>query len=133
MVIAWVYPAFKAGDHTAVFAHQEFLKIPGDRASGLGLGESVKGGSVRGHLVHQLKADAVVVGAEGFDLFDRAGLLGAEVIAREADHFEALLAVALVELLQTGVLLGEPALAGHIHDQQDAAVVGGQIAAGAIG
>ena len=61
---------------------------------------------------------AVGGGAEGLDFLQGAGLLGAEVVAGEAEHDQALGPVGLLQLLQAGVLAGEAAAAGHIHDQQ---------------
>ena len=108
--------AFEAVHHGAVPAHQELLEVPGNRSSGLGLGEGVKRRAAGSHLVHQLKGDAVGGAAEGLDLLQAAWLLAAEVIAGKADHLEALAAVALLQLLQAGVLAREAAAAGHVHD-----------------
>ena len=60
-----------------------------------------------------------------------AGLLLAELVAREAEHGEPLVAVGLLQALEALVLGGQPALRGHVdHQQRLAAVVaeGGRLA-----
>jgi sirohydrochlorin ferrochelatase len=57
--------------------------------------------------------------AEVLDLFVRAGLLAAELVAREAQDLEAARLAIPVERLETLVLRGEATLAGDIDDQQD--------------
>src|SRR5438128_417115 len=42
----------------------------------------------------------------------------AELIAGEAEHLETSAAVLAIEALEAGILRREPALAGHVHDQQ---------------
>ena len=49
---------------------------------------------------------------------ERARLLAAELVARHAEHREALVGVLLVQLLEALVLRGEPALRGHVHDEE---------------
>jgi hypothetical protein len=61
-------------------------------------------------LREQREADAVARLAEGGDLVGASGLLGSELVAREAEDGEALVGVLLVELLQTGVLRRETTL-----------------------
>ena len=75
------------------------------------------------HLPEEFEAGAVGGGAEALDLRQAAGLLTPEVIAGEAEHGQALVAEAVLQLLQTGVLAGEAAAAGHVHDQQHASGV----------
>jgi superfamily II DNA or RNA helicase len=55
--------------------------------------------------------------AELGDLLAGAGLLAEELVAGDADHGEPLAAVGLVQLLEPGVLRGEPALAGDVDDE----------------
>ena len=63
--------------------------------------------------------------AERLDLALVAGLLVAELVARETEHLEALRMELAVESLETGVLRREAALRRDVHDQQRlAAVVG---------
>jgi hypothetical protein len=75
--------------------------------------------------VHR-KLHAEVGGAEAGDLGIAARLLAGEVVGREAEHHQALVAVLLVELLQPFVLLGEAALGGHVDHQQHLAGVLGE-------
>ena len=49
---------------------------------------------------------------------DEPGLLATELVARHAEHREALVGVLLVQLLEALVLRGEPALGRHVHDEQ---------------
>ena len=74
----------------------------------------------------QREIDAVIHIAERLDFVVVAGLLVAELIAREAENFEAAVVVSGVELLQSLVLRGEAALAGGVDDEQDLAFVGGE-------
>ena len=73
------------------------------------------------HLVEQFEVRAV--GREALDLVQVARLLGAEIVAGEAQHRQALGGIGLVEGLQTRVLLGEATAVGHVHDQQHLAGV----------
>ena len=64
--------------------------------------------------------------AEVRDLLLGAGLLRAELVAREAEDDEAVVAVLLVQRLEPGVLRGEAAPAGGVDDEHDPAGVVGQ-------
>ena len=68
------------------------------------------------HFVEQLKAGVVSGGTEAFDLFQRAGLLTAKVVAGEAQNLKPLSSVAVLQRLQTAVLTSEAAAACHVHD-----------------
>ena len=70
--------------------------------------------------------------AERRDLRLVARLLVAELVAREAEHGEAAVGVLVVQLLQPGVLRGEPALRGGVDDQHDLALVGREVGVGAV-
>ena len=85
------------------------------------------------HLVEQFEVGAVGGGAEALDFLEAAGLLGAEVVAGETQHRQALGGVGLVQGLQTGILLGKATAAGHVHDQQHLAGVVAQGFAAAVG
>lgn len=68
------------------------------------------------------KADTVVKLAELLDLIVAAGVLAAELVAREADDFEVvgvLRLQVLVEFLKPGELRGEAALGGGVDDEDD--------------
>ena len=69
----------------------------------------------------------VVLGAGEFeDLFVRTGLLGAELVAREAQDVEALVLVLFMKGTQTCVLAGEASTAGEVDYQADRAFVVGE-------
>lgn len=75
------------------------------------------------------EADAVVDLAEVLDLVVGAGLLGAELVAGEADNLElvrVLLLDLVVQGLEPAVLGGEAALGGGVDDEHDLALVLGQ-------
>ena len=63
------------------------------------------------------EGDVVGGGGELEDLLVGAGLLGAELVAREAEDGEALVLVLFVKRTQTCVLRGEPSLTGDVHHQ----------------
>src|SRR6185503_12621804 len=72
------------------------------------------------------EGDAVLRRAERRDLLGGAGLLAAELVAREPDHGEALLLVLLLDRLERGVLRREPALRRDVDDQHRLALVGAE-------
>src|SRR5690606_14238733 len=74
----------------------------------------------------------VVALAELRDLLLVAGLLVAELVAREAEDDQALLAIGVLQLLQALVLRGEPALAGGVDDQHHLAGVRREVGVGAV-
>lgn len=76
--------------------------------------------------MHDGKGDAVVDLAEALDLLVAAGLLGAKLVAGEAEDDKVvgvLFGDALVNLLEAGVLAGEAALGGRVDDEDDLAAV----------
>lgn len=75
------------------------------------------------------EADAVVDLAEALDLVVGPGLLGPELVAREAEDLEVLRVLGLdvlVELLEAGVLGREAALGGRVDDEYHLVLVFGQ-------
>ena len=78
------------------------------------------------------EADTVVPLAEGLDLLRGTRLLTTELVAREAEHREALACELLVDVLEAGILRREPALARHVHDQRDGAAVPCEIGGAAV-
>jgi hypothetical protein len=68
-------------------------------------------------LLEHRERHTVAGGAELLDLLGAARLLPAELVAREPGHREAPAGVPLVQLLQPGVLRGEPALGGDVDDE----------------
>ena len=75
------------------------------------------------------EADAVVDLAEALDLVVGAGLLGAELVAGEADDLEVVRVLpldVLVQLLEPAVLGREAALGRGVDDEHDLARVVGQ-------
>ena len=116
----------EASDHVAVFADQKLLEIPLHISSGFGFVEGRErfGGAALGmHFFKQLEIRSVGAGAEALDFVERSRLLGAEIVAGETKHRQSPGAVGLIQGLQAGVLLGEAAAAGHVHDQQHLAGV----------
>ena len=79
-----------------------------------------------GDLGEERKGDRVVGGAELGDFLVRSGFLRGEVVGGEAEYDEALGFELLVELFKGGVLRGEAALGGDVHDEEDFAGVVGE-------
>ena len=75
------------------------------------------------HLGKHGKSNAVVQGAEFFDLILRAWFLSAKVIAGKSAHHQPALVVTLMQLLQARVVRGESALGGDIDDEKHLAGV----------
>ena len=88
--------------------------------------EGVLVGAGDGDLGEEGEGDGVVEGAEGGDLLIGAGLLTGEVVGREAEDEEAAIFVLLVESFEGGVLRGEAALGGDVHDEENLAGVVGE-------
>src|SRR6266581_2542568 len=113
------------GRHGAVGAHQELLEVPLDvaglavrvRHRGELVVDGVPPGPVDLDLLEHGEGDPVGRRAELGDLVGRAGLLPAELVAREADHRKPARGELLVQLLQGGVLRRQPALGGHVHHE----------------
>ena len=81
--------ALEAGDHCAVLAHQELLKVPLHITSGVHLiegGVGLGGAALGVHFLEQFEVGAVGGGTETLDLIQGAGLLGAKVVAGEAQN-----------------------------------------------
>ena len=113
---------------------EELLEVPADVARvAVGVGrlgqlgvERVAARPVDLELLEHRERDAVAHRAERLDLLGRARLLAAELVAREPEHLEALLGVALVHRLEGGVLRRQPALRGDVDDEEGlAGMVGG--------
>lgn len=80
-------------------------------------------------LLHDGEGDAVVDLAEALDLLVGPGLLGAELVAGEAEDDKVVRVLLLdlgPELLEAGVLRGEAALGGRVDDENHLALVVGQ-------
>src|SRR4051794_27934407 len=77
-------------------------------------------GSITVHidLLEHRKRHAVVLLTERADFGGRPWLLFAKLIAREPQYHEPAIAIALVQSLQSGILRGETAFAGRVHDQK---------------
>ncbi|MCY1542564.1 hypothetical protein D9M68_783190 [compost metagenome] len=113
-------------EHAAVLAHQELGEVPLDGLAAQQAGrlraeplvERMGLGAVDVDLAHHGKRDAEIALAEGGDLLVAAGVLLAELVAREAQHHQATRAVGLVQLLQATELRREAAGAGGVDDQQ---------------
>src|SRR5262249_30426305 len=127
-------PRAEARHRLAIGRHHELLEVPlhvarlalgvGDR--GEDLVDRVALVAVDVDLLHHREGDAVGRAAEGLDLLGGAGLLVTELVAREADHLEAARLVLLLERLEGGVLRGEAALGGDVHEQERLALLGGE-------
>src|SRR5205823_15076889 len=112
-------------DDLAGRRHQELLEVPPDVAGGplsvRDLGqrrvERVTVLAIDVDLVEERELDLEVDVAEVRDLFVRARLLAAELVAREAEDDEAAVLVRLVQVLETGVLRREAALRRRVHDE----------------
>jgi len=76
------------------------------------------------------EGDGVVGGAELGDFLVGARFLRGEVVGREAEDDEAAVFVLLIELLESGVLRGEAAFGGDVHDEQDFAGIVGKAGGG---
>ena len=83
-------------------------------------------------LLEHRERDAVGARAERGDLLRRARLLTTELVAREAEHGEALVAVGALQALEPLVLRGEPALRGHVDDERHLALVVVQVGVAAV-
>ena len=79
-------------------------------------------GAIDIDLLHHRKRDAVRHRAEGLDLLGRAGLLTAELVARESNHGETTIGVLLLQRFEPGVLRREPALRGDVDGKNRLAV-----------
>src|SRR5258706_5968840 len=121
--------------HLAVAPDQELLEVPLNVA-GLAVGvgdlgqlriQGVPTWPVDVNLGEQRERDPVVHRAELADLLRRAGLLLAELVAREPGHSEPALGQLVVEPLHALVLRRQPALGCHVDDQYRRA---GEIAEG---
>src|SRR5699024_2768199 len=77
--------------------------------------------------------DIVVRLAERGDLLGGARLLATELIAREPQHVETLIAVGTEQRLQPGILRREPALTGHVDNQQNIIGIRSQRPGAAVG
>src|ERR1700761_1032922 len=101
-------------------------------AGGLGFGsderlvERVGVGASDGDLREHREVDAEGGAAEGLDVFVGAGLLGAEVVGREAADDEAGVFETGVDLFEGVVLGGETALGGYVDDEEDFATIVGE-------
>src|SRR5215472_5149121 len=126
----WSDLGLKALDHLAIAIDQELGEVPldvsGDTTSGL-LGEvCVQGrliGTLHGNLGEHRETHVVLPRAESLDFGIRAGLLGSEVVRREAKDDESLIFVLFVDRFQCAVLWCEAALAGDVYDEHDLALV----------
>src|SRR5262245_42949634 len=124
----------EALDDLAVAPDQELLEVPTDVA---GVAFAVGGGrellvqrvttvAVHLDLLRDRELHVVTRRAERADLLGCAGLLRAELVARDADDGEALRSEALVQGLETRVLRGQAALRRHVHEERDLALLGAE-------
>src|SRR3546814_17744929 len=65
-------------------------------------------------------------------LFRSAGLLFLEIVGREAEHFQPLAALVLIQLFQPFVLRRQTALRRHVDDQQHLALERSEVGVTAI-
>jgi PII-like signaling protein len=137
-------------DHGAVGPDQELGEVPLDLVGAVGVRPDLGDGlveaavgraEVAGRLGPQVLVKRMCVGAVDVDLAQHregdvvgglaevldlgvgARLLLPELIAGEADDLQAPVPVVAVERLQAFVLRRQPALAGHVHDEQHLALV----------
>ena len=116
-------PRRESSHHIAGGIHEELLKVPGDiRALALtgllGLEPLVQLGSVVAvhvDLGEHREIDVVVVGDEGTDFFGGAGLLLAELVAREAEDADPV--VVMMKRTQTCVLRRDASSGGNVDDE----------------
>ena len=112
-------------DYRAVFGHQKLGEIPFDALGAEQAGrffaqplvKRVCAGAIDLDLGHHRKTHTVVLLAELGNLAVAALVLGTKLIARKAQHCEALAAILLVQRLQAGKLRREAAGAGGVDDQ----------------
>ena len=122
-------------NRAALRVDEELLEVPADVAVvAVGVGDRrqllvdrVPAGAVDLDLLEHRERHAVARRAERGDLLGAARLLAAELVAREAEHAEAAVAVGLLELLEPGVLRGQPALRRHVDQQQRLALAVGEV------
>jgi hypothetical protein len=121
----------------SVTTDEELLKVPLDTLEAEKTGllvlepgpEGVGAVAIDVGLLHDREAHAVVELAELLDVIVGAGLLAAELVAREAEDDKVIRVLALEvgpELLKTGVLRGEAALGGSVDDEDDFALIVGK-------
>ena len=119
-------PAARTRDRLAVLVDEELLEVPADVAGvplGIGDGcelvvERVPTGAVHLDLLGKRERHAVRRRAEGRDLLGASRLLLEELVARDAEHREPSVLVALVDPLETLVLGREAALRRHVDDER---------------
>ncbi len=115
----------EAPHDVALLVDEELLEIPGDlgalRVAGLCFLEHLvqRGGTVAVDLDlgEHREVDVELRSDELEDLFLGAGLLGAELVTREAEDLEPV--VVVVDRTQTCVLGGEASTAGDVDDEED--------------
>ena len=129
----------EAGDDLAVAVHEELLEVPLHQAwqdAVLELGE------LRVERVLVLAPDvglgcqrerhAEVALAEFDDLGVGPGLLSRELVARDAEDLEALIAELVVQRLEPGVLGRETALERHVYHQHHLPLEAAKVGLGAV-
>src|SRR3546814_8635515 len=79
-------------------------------------------GAAHRDLREQREVHVVIRRAEILDLGVAAGLLFLEIVGREAEHFQPLAALVLIQLFQPFVLRRQTALRRHVDDQQHLAL-----------
>ena len=122
----WFVARRVALEYRAVGADEELGEVPLDRLGTEKAGllrlevfvERVRIRTVHVDLCEQGEGDAVVPGAELFDLRFAARLLVPELITGETEHDETPVPETVVERLQSHVLWREAALACNIDDEQ---------------
>ena len=130
-----VFLRLEASDHLALSVDQELVKVPLDHAGELGVGrfareeveKRIDSRALDDDLREKREADLVLGRAKLLDLFVGPRFLLAEFVGGEGQNLEPLALVFFVDRLEVFVLRGQTALAGGIDDQQDLALVAGQV------
>src|SRR3546814_716893 len=89
-------------------------------------------GAAHRDLREQREVHVVIRRAEILDLGVAAGLLFLEIVGREAEHFQPLAALVLIQLFQPFVLRRQTALRRHVDDQQHLALERSEVGVTAI-
>ena len=121
-------------DHAAIFADQKFGEIPFDGLAaqetwglcGQPLVERVGVAAIDLDFFHHGEGHTVIALAETANVWVRAWILAAKLIAGKSEQGQALACVVLVQFFQSGELGGEAAGTRGVNDQHDLAFEGRQ-------
>ena len=130
-----LFAGLEPGDHLALSVDQELVKVPLDLTGEFGVGRLAREElekridplALDDDLREEREADLVLGRAKLLDLLVGPRFLLAEFVGGEGQDREPLILVLLVNRLEILVLRSQAALAGRVDDQQDLALVAGQV------